>query len=186
MAEVDAAAHTESVPGVPAPIQKLPTDVMQVSDTMIVLTWVVFGIAAFALHKLLWKPILHAVEKREQSISDALDGAESARKEVAESQTRSREIIDKATEDSRTMAERASREAEASIARADREAKLVAQRRLEEAERAVEAEQRKASEAVRLDAAMHLSETIEHLLRQNLTDEQKRAYQAEMLKEVKL
>ena len=95
-------------------------------------------------------------------------------------------VIEQAAEESRNMAERASREAAASIARADREAKLVAQRRLEEAERAVAAEQRKATEAVRLDAAMHLSETIETLLRQKLTDEQKRDYQSEMLKEVKV
>ena len=186
MAEVEATAHTESVPGVPEPIQKLPTDVMQVSDTMILLTWIVFGIAAFCLHKLLWKPILHAVQNRENSIRDALDGAENARKEVSASQTRSRQMIEQAAEESRTMAERAAREAEASIARADREAKLVAKRRLEEAERAVAAEQRKAIEAVRLDAAMHLGETLEHLLRQKLTDEQKRVYQADMLKEVKV
>jgi len=186
MPEVEATAHTESVPGVPAPIQMLPTDVMQVSDKMILLTWIVFGAAALCLHKLLWKPILGAVAKREQSISDALDGAESARREMGESEVRSRQMIEKAAEEARGMAERASREAAASVARADREAKLVAQRRLEEAERAVAAEQRKAAEAVRLDAAMHLSETIEKLLRQNLTDEQKRAYQSEMLKEVKV
>ena len=62
----------------------------------------------------------------------------------------------------------------------------MAQRRLAEAELAVAAEQRKATEAVRLDAAMHLSETIENLLRQKLTDEQKRVYQADILKEVKV
>ena len=187
MAEVEAAAHTESVPGVPEPIQKFASnEVMHVPDSMILMTWVVFGIAAFCLHKLLWKPILSAVQTRENSIRDALDGAESARKEVSESQSRSRQMIEQAAEESRAMADRASREAEAAIARADREAKVVAQRRLEEAERAVAAEQRKAIEAVRLDAAKHLGETIEKLLRQNLTDDQKRAYQAEMLNEVKV
>lgn len=186
MSEVEQTGHTEAVPGVPEPIQKLPSDVMQVSEQMILLTWLAFGIAAFGLHKLLWKPILHAVEKREKSISDALDGAESARKEVFASQIRSREMIEKAAEESRSMAERSAREAEVSIARADREAKLVAQRRLEEAERAVAAEQRKAIEAVRLDAAMHLGETLEKLLRQKLTDEQKRVYQADMLNEVRI
>lgn len=186
MPEVEAAAHTASVQGVPAPIQMLPTDVMQVSNTMILLTWIVFGVAALCLHKLLWKPILHAVANREKSISDALDGAESARKEVFASQIRSREMIEKAAEESRSMAERSAREAEVSIARADREAKLVAQRRLEEAERAVAAEQRKAIEAVRLDAAMHLGETLENLLRQKLTEEQKRVYQADMLNEVRI
>ena len=186
MPEVEAAAHTEAVAGVPEPIQKLQTDVMQVSEPMVLLTWLAFGIAAVCLHKLLWKPILGAVAKREQSISDALGGAADARREMAESGTRSRKMIEQAAEEARGMAERASREAAASVARADREAKLVAQRRLAEAELAVAAEQRKAAEAVRLDAAMHLSETIETLLRQKLTDEQKRVYQADILKEVKV
>ena len=181
MPEVEATAHTESVQGVPEPIQKLPTDVMQVSNTMILLTWIVFGVAALFLHKLLWKPILGAVAKREQSISDALDGAENARKEI-----RGRQIIEQASEESRAMAERVAREAAATVTRADREAKLVAQRRIEEAERAIVTEQRKAIEAVRHDVALHLGETIENMLRQKLTDEQKRVYQAEILKEVKV
>ena len=84
------------------------------------------------------------------------------------------------------MAERVAREAAATVTRADREAKLVAQRRIEEAERAIVTEQRKAIEAVRHDVALHLGETIENMLRQKLTDEQKRVYQAEILKEVKV
>jgi F-type H+-transporting ATPase subunit b len=186
MPDVEATAHTESVPGVPAPLQKLSADVMQVSDTMILLTWLVFGAAAFCLHKLLWKPILGAVASREKSIADALDGADRARKELAESETRGRELLDRASEESRAVAERAAREAEAAVARADQEAKRAARRRVEEAEQAIAAEQRKATEAVRLDAARQLGETIERLLRQNLTDEQKRAYQAVMLNEVKV
>ena len=186
MSEVEHAGAVEAVPGIPEPIQKLPSDVMQVSDKMILLTWLAFGIAAFCLHKLLWKPILHAVEGREKSISEALDGAKQARQEVAESENRKREVIAQAEEEARLATDRASREAAAVIARADRDAKAVAQRRLEEAEQTIEAEQRKAFEAVRRDSAEKLGETLEKFLRQELTDEQKRAYQADILGEVKL
>jgi F-type H+-transporting ATPase subunit b len=186
MNEVENAAHHEAVPGVPEPIQKLPTDVMQVSEQMILLTWLVFGIAAVCLHKLLWKPILGAVEKREQSISEALDGAEQARKDMTETQGRMRQVVDRATSEARVTAEQASREATATKARADQEAKALAQRRLAEAEREIGVEARKAAEAVRLDAAKHVGDVIERLLLKNLTAEQKQAYQADILREVKL
>jgi len=186
MAEVESAVSIESVPGVPDPIQQLPSDVMQVSDKMILLTWLVFGIAALCLHKLLWKPILRAVEGREQSISEALDGAERARKELSESESRGRQVIDQASEEARAMADQAARDAAAMSARADKAAQAVAQRRLEDAEREIGVAQRKAVEAVRLDVATQLGDTLERLLRRNITEEQKRAYQEEMLSEVRV
>ena len=51
---------------------------------------------------------------------------------------------------------------------------------------AIAVEQRKAFEAVRRDAAAHFGDSIEHFLRQELTEEQKRAYQTTILGEVKL
>ncbi|MEI7900389.1 MAG: ATP synthase F0 subunit B [bacterium] len=186
MPEVEHVVSVESVPGIPASIQKLPTDVMQVSEQMILLTWLAFGIAAFCLHKLLWKPILRAVESREKSIGDALDGAAQARKEVAESEARGRQVVEQASEAARALADQAAREAAASVARADQEAKEVTQRRFADAEREIEAAQRQASEEVRREAASYLGETLERLLRGHMTDEQKRAYQADILNEVRL
>jgi len=176
----------ESVPGIPDLIQKLPSDVMQVSDKMILLTWLAFGIAAFCLHKLLWKPLLRAVASREKSVSDALEGAERARKDLSEAEVRKRRTMEEAHESARGVAERAAREAAAAVARADRDAKATAQRRMEDAEQAIAAEQRKAFEAVRRDAAAHIADMVEGVLRSELTDEQKRAYQRRVLGEVKL
>jgi F-type H+-transporting ATPase subunit b len=186
MPEVETTAHTVSVPGVPEVIQGLASDVTQVSETMIVLTWIAFGIAAFCLHKMLWKPILRAVEGREKSISDALDGAERARRELAESESRSRQMAEQASAAARLTAEQASRDAAAAIAQADKVAKEVAQRRYAEAEREIEAAQRLATETVRRTTASYLGETIERLLRGHLTDDQKRAYQTDILSEVQL
>lgn len=186
MSEVEATSHTESVPGVPAPIQKLPTDVMQVSEQMILLTWIAFGVAAFCLHKLLWKPILHAVDKREKSISDALDGAEQARKKMVESESLGHQMVAQANETAKAVSEQATREKNALLARADQEAKALAQRRAAEAEREIEVELRKAAETVRLEAAKNVGDLVERMLRGNITDEQKRTYQSQILGEVKL
>ncbi|HRR33049.1 MAG TPA: hypothetical protein P5026_03025 [Kiritimatiellia bacterium] len=184
MSDVEHSAATATVPGVPEPLQKLPSDVMQVSDKMILLTWLAFGIAAFTLHKLLWKPILRAVEGRERSISEALAGAERARSEMAEVDARRKEATARAEAEARAVAERAAREAAETLARADVEAKALAQRRREEAEREIAAEQRRAFEAVRSAAAEHLCDAMERFLRHDLTEEQRRAYQQTVLAEV--
>lgn len=184
MNDVEHSAAATSVPGVPEPLQKLPSDVMQVSDKMILLTWLAFGIAAFSLHKLLWKPVLRTVEGRERSISEALEGAERARREVADAEVRRHESAACAASEAREAAERSVREAADMLARADLEAKALAQRRLEEAERSIAAEQRRAFEAVRSFAAAHLCDSLEQFLRHDLTDEQRRAYQQAVLGEV--
>ena len=177
MSEVEATSHTESIPG---------TDVLQVSEPMILLTWLAFGIAAVCLHKLLWKPILRAVETREKSIGEALDGAEQARKRMAETETRGRQLVSQANEAAKAVSEQATREKNALLARADQEAKALAQRRLADAEREIEIEQRKATEAVRLEVAKNVGDLMERLVRGSITEEQKRAYQADILGEVKL
>jgi F-type H+-transporting ATPase subunit b len=186
MKEVEPGEHVELVPGVPAPIQKLPTDVMQVSEQMVLLTWLAFGIAAFCLHKLLWKPILRAVESREQTVRDALDGAERARQELAETAVRRQHLLDQAAAEAQALADQAAREKSTLLARADQEAKALAQRRLDDAEREIGVARDKAAEAVRLDAAKSIGDLVERLLLKNLTEEQKRAYQADVLSEVKL
>jgi len=186
MNEAEQTGHVESVPGIPESIQKLPTDVMHVSDQMILLTWLAFGIAALALHKLLWRPILKAVESREQSIDEALAGAEQAREQLTADEARGRQIMEEAADQARVSAEQAARESSAILARADQEAKAVAQRRLLEAEREIEVETDKATEAVRLETAKHIGELVERLLLTSLTDEQRRAYQSDILSEVTL
>ena len=43
---------------------------------------IIFGIALYVLKKFAWKPILHALKERENSIADALASADGARKEM--------------------------------------------------------------------------------------------------------
>ena len=182
-----AQAHTaEPVPGIPGALQNMPSGVMDMSGQMVVLTWVAFAIAAAALHRLLWKPILKAVGERERTVADALEGAAQARQEVAEVEARGQALVQQAEEDARAVAARAMRDAEAIHAKADAEARADAAARMEEARRVIEGEHRKAFETLRLDAADRLTDALERMLRQNLTEEQKQAYQADLMKEVKL
>jgi len=184
MSDVEHTAATTAVPGVPEPLQQMPSNVMQISDKMILLTWLAFGLTAFLLHKLLWKPILRAVEGRERSISEALEGAESARRELAEVEARRRETVARAAAEAREVTERAVREATDMLTRAEDESKAMTQRRIEEAQRSIAAEQHRAIEAVRSAAADQLCDTLEQFLRHELTEEQRRAYQQSVVGEV--
>lgn len=176
----------ESVPGIPDVIQQMPSDVMKVSGQMVVLTWIAFLIAAIVLHKLLWKPILKAVGEREKSITDALEDAEEARKEVATTEMQCKGLVQQAEEQSRLISEQAHRNAEAIIERADEEARLAAAQHVQEAQRQIEASYRNSFEALRLDAADRMTEALEKMMRLTLTEEQKQAYQQRLLQEVKL
>ena len=179
--------HVESVPGIPEVIQNIPSEVLnKVSDKMVVLTWIAFIIAAVCLHKLLWKRILGAVEKREQDIDEALQGAANARQTISAAEADRQKTIRKTEQDVRTITDEAKRRAEAIVAKAEADARAVSQRRVAEAEQVIEIEYRKAFEEVRHTAADNITRIIERLLGENLTDEQKRAYHEKMLKEVQL
>lgn len=186
MSENQETHAVESVPGIPEVIQNLPSDVMKVSGQMVVLTWIAFLIAAVCLHKLLWKPILKAVGEREKSISDALEGAEQARTEIASSEAQCQERIRQAEAESRTIAEQAKRNAAVIVGKADDDARLVAGQRLRDAERQIDVEYRKSFEALRLDAAARMTDTLEQMMRLTLTAEQKQAYQSQLVNEVKV
>ena len=175
----------ESIPGVPEFLGQ-GTDVFAISDKMVLLTWLTFIIAAVCLHKLLWKPILRMVEKREKDIGDALQGAADAREELAAAEVERQQILRQTEQDVCATTEVARRQAAAIVARADTDARVAAQRRVAEAERIIQGEYRKAFETLRHNAADNISKTVEKLIRQNLTEEQKRAYHEEMLKEVQL
>jgi F-type H+-transporting ATPase subunit b len=176
----------ESVPGIPDVIHRMPSDVMQVSGQMVVLTWVAFLIAAICLHKLLWKPILKAVGAREKSVSDAMEGAERARNEIGVSQAQCKTLIRQAEDKSLNIADQAMRNASLIVSKADDDARLAAARRVQEAERKIELEYRKSFEALRLDASTTMLDAMEKMLRLTLTDEQKKVYQSVLLSEVKL
>lgn len=46
-------------------------------------TWITFGVVAFVLYKIAWKPILAGLDAREKRIRDAIEGADKVSKELA-------------------------------------------------------------------------------------------------------
>jgi F0F1-type ATP synthase membrane subunit b/b' len=126
------------------------------------------------------------IEGREKEVSDALAGADQARQALADAEKDRRAVIAHAEHDARQITDRATRDAAAIKSKADADSHQLMNRRIEEAQRAIQAEYQKAFETLRLDAASRLSNALERMLKQNLTDEQKKKYQDELLSEVKL
>ncbi len=60
---------------------------------------IIFGIVLFILRKFAWKPILNALKDREDSISQALNSAEEAKKEVAGLKADNEKIIAEARQE---------------------------------------------------------------------------------------
>lgn len=179
----ETAAH-QPVPGVPDAIQKTAGNVMDVSSSMLILTWMAFLIAAFILKKLLWKPIINAVEQREEEVSTALAGAKSAREEVAASEAKGRAVIAEAHAQAASSAEQAARNAALRARQAETDAQAyLAQKRADAAKR-IEADRAVAVEALRKDAANHLTRALDLLLPELLTEEQKTAYQQRMAEKI--
>lgn len=161
-------------------------EMLNVKPQMMGLTWIAFGIVALALAKFLWKPLFQALEKREEGIQDALDAAEKARGDVVATRKRIRSLQETSDREARERVEAAKSQAEEIVQTARREAVEDAARRVEEAERQIAIERETVVAEVQRESLRTLGPVLEKVLAQQLTDEQKRAYQEAMLREVKL
>lgn len=113
-------------------------NLLQPSSTMMGLTWLTFGLMAFVLYKVAWKPILAGLDKREADIRKAIEEAQKTREEyarieekrqqiVAEADTKAKEIVDAArqaaVDAAATIENKAREEAQILLANAQREIK---------------------------------------------------------------
>ena len=76
---------------------------MDVTGSMMVLTWITFVLLTAVLYKVAWKPILKLLDLREKSIRDALAQAEAARVGAEETVAKNREILQAAERESQRL-----------------------------------------------------------------------------------
>ena len=157
-----------------------PTSAIDVSGKMVMLTWLAFLIAAILLHRLAWKPILRALDKRERDIRTALEEAEQAHQQAANSATESRKIVAEAMDRARAMSEETRLAAERSATRIEKDAQEKSRRLIEAANLEIQAAQRRAIEDLRREAAMLAIQLSEQMLTEQLTPEQRSAYEQRM------
>jgi F-type H+-transporting ATPase subunit b len=77
--------------------------IMDPSVSLVVLTWITFIVMTVILYKVAWKPILQALDLRENSIRKALEDAEKARAETAAAEENRKKMIQEAETQARKV-----------------------------------------------------------------------------------
>lgn len=101
---------------------------------------IIFGIVLFILRKFAWKPILSALKDREESIANALNSADLARKEVEGLKADNEKIIAEARREKDVILKEAKDIKEKIIAEAKEKAVAEAQKSIEQARQQIQSE----------------------------------------------
>ena len=131
---------------------------------------VIFALLYFGLTKFAWKPIMGALQEREQSIEDALSMAAKTRQEMVELKSGNEKLIaDARAERDRVMKE-AKDAGDAMIAQAKADAQKAGAEEIEKARAAFNQERANAVASLRKEAATLSLEIAEKVLRNQLSD----------------
>jgi F-type H+-transporting ATPase subunit b len=139
------------------------------------------------LGKFAWKPIVQALEERENVITDALGAAEKAKEEMKNLQASNEKMLQEARLEREKMMKDAQVTANGIIAEAKDKATEEADRIVHNAKALIETEKNAALAEVRNTAANLSLQIAEKLLKKNLSgDDSQKALVNEYIKEAKL
>lgn len=141
----------------------------------------------FLLRKFAWKPILTAVNDREEGIRSALLSAENARNEMQALQADNQRILQEARMERDAMLKEAVVMKEKLIADSKAEAQAVGQKMIEQAKVAIESEKQAAMADLKAQVSALSLDIAEKLLKEELTNKEAQEKLIEkMLADVKL
>ena len=141
----------------------------------------------FLLKKFAWKPILDAVNDREQGIKDALLSAENARQEMQNLQADNQRILNEARAERDAMLKEAREMKEKMIAESKNEAQAQGQKMIEQAKAAIESEKNAAMAELKSQVSTLSLSIAEKLLKEELSNKEAQTKLVEkMLGDVKL
>ena len=124
----------------------------------------------FLLKKFAWKPILDAVNTREEGIRSALLSAENARKEMQNLQADNQRILNEARAERDTMLKEAREMKEKMVADAKNEAQAAGQKEIEKAKAAIQSEKNAAMADLKAQVSSLSLEIAEKLLKDELSN----------------
>jgi F-type H+-transporting ATPase subunit b len=141
----------------------------------------------FLLKKFAWKPILDAVNDREEGIKNALLSAENARKEMQNLQADNQRILQEARMERDTMLKEAREMKEKMIADSKTEAQAQGLKMIEQAKAAIESEKNAAMAELKAQVSNLSISIAEKLLKDELSNKEAQTKLVEkMLGDVKL
>ncbi|WP_136482623.1 F0F1 ATP synthase subunit B [Cognatitamlana onchidii] len=133
------------------------------------------------LRKFAWKPILDAVEKREDGIKDALDSAEKAKLEMTNLQADNEKLLKEARAERETMLKEARDIKNKMIEDAKGEAQEQANKMIEQAQAAIESEKKSAMAELKNHVAGLSLDIAEKVVRTELSNKDKQLELVESL-----
>ncbi len=128
-----------------------------------------FVLLIWLLNKFAWKPILDAVNSREEGIKDALEQAEKAREEMAELQASNEKILKEARAEREAMLKEAREIKDKLINDAKDEAKIQAGKMIEMAKTSIEMEKQSAITDLKNQVAELSVEIAEKVIKKELS-----------------
>ncbi|QNJ97457.1 F0F1 ATP synthase subunit B [Constantimarinum furrinae] len=150
-------------------------------------TGISFLILLFILRKFAWKPILGAVNTREQSIKDALAAAEAAKLEMQNLKADNERILQEARQEREAMMKEARELKTKMITDAKDEAKETTDKMIAQAQAAIESEKKSAMAELKNQVAELSLEIAEKVVKAELSNKDKQLQLVEnMLDDAKL
>jgi len=148
---------------------------------------IIFVGLIFLLKKFAWKPILDAVNEREEGIKNALLSADNARKEMQNLQADNQRILQEARLERDAMLKEAREMKEKTIADSKNEAQIQGLKMIEQAKAAIESEKSAAMAELKAQVATLSLEIAEKLLKDELSNKESQVKLVEkMLGDAKL
>ncbi|HCF04379.1 F0F1 ATP synthase subunit B [Flavobacterium sp.] len=133
---------------------------------------VIFVGLIFLLKKFAWKPILDAVNEREQGIKNALESAENARNEMQNLQADNQRILQEARAERDAMLKDAREMKEKMVADAKNEAQEQGQKMIDQAKAAIESEKNAAMADLKSQVAILSLSIAEKILKDELSNKE--------------
>ena len=139
------------------------------------------------LGKYAWKPILSAVNEREQGIKDALDAAAKAQDEMAQLNASNEKLLQQARQEREQMLLEARQFKDKLMAEAKEQAQAEGEKLLAQAQAVIESEKKAAVEDLKKQVASYAIEIAEKLLKSELSAQAKQDQLVEnLVKEIKI
>ena len=147
----------------------------------------VFLVLLFLLRKFAWKPILSAIEEREQSIEGALKSAEEAKKEMQSLQASNEALLKEAREERDVLLAEARDTKNQIIQEAKQQAKGEAEKLMSQAREVIDTEKKAAMAEIKNQVSDLSVSIAEKILKAELSNDKKQQeLVSKLLEEVKL
>jgi len=159
----------------------------QFSLGLFIIQTLLFVALIFLLKKFAWKPILDAVNDREEGIKNALLSAENAKKEMQNLQADNQRILQEARLERDNMLKEAREMKDKMVEDAKNEAQAQGQKMIEQAKAAIESEKNAAKAELKLHVSTLSLSIAEKLLKEELSNKEAQTKLVEkLLGDVKL